>query len=250
MKVYLVKDYDAMSWRAYEIIADVINNNPHPVISMTTGASPTGLFRHLTNAVNEKTIDISEAVFLNVDEYVGGQNDVYTVHTFMFKHFYDQLKYPPKYFDMFNAGNHNKQYEILRYKHIMNTYPRDLQLLGLGVNGHIGACEPGTPFNASAFCAQHKESTIESTMNLYGITREQAPTEMFTLGFKEIMDAKIPLLIASGKSKAQAVKRVLEDPINEDCPASCLRNHPSFTFVIDHDAASLLSKETLACITR
>lgn len=126
----------------------------------------------------------------------------------------------------------------------MEMYPRDIQLMGLGTNGHIGACEPGTPFETSAFCAEHKESTIESTMKLYNITREQAPTHMFTLGFKEIMAAKMPLLIASGTSKAEAVRRLLEEPVNESCPASYLRNHPNFTFIIDEEAASLLRKET------
>lgn len=244
MQIHLVKDYDAMSQRAFDIIANTIRENTDPVISLTTGASPAGLFKLLVKAINDGDIDISNTVFLNIDEYVGNQHDVYTVHTFMFERLYNLLKYKPKYFDMFNAGAKNKEFEILRYKHIMEMYPRDIQLMGLGTNGHIGACEPGTPFETSAFCAEHKESTIESTMKLYNITREQAPTHMFTLGFKEIMAAKMPLLIASGKSKAEAVRRLLEEPVNASCPASYLRNHPNFVFIIDEEAASLLRKET------
>lgn len=250
MHFMIVKDYQAMSQQAFHVIADNIKNNPRPVISLTTGASPMGLFRLLVAAVNNGELDISNTVFLNVDEYVGDQNAVYTVHTFMFKHFYNLITQQPAYFDMFNAGNRNKAFEVLRYKRVMATYPRDVQLLGLGTNGHIGACEPGTPFSASAFCARHEESTIQSTMALYGISRSEAPEEMFTLGFEEISAAKTPLLIASGKSKAGAVRRLLEEPVDEGCPASFLRMHQNFTFIIDEDAASLLSEETRAWAIR
>ena len=250
MQIHLVKDYNAMSACAFDIIAKTIQDKPNPVISLTTGATPAGLFKLLVKAINAGDMDISNTVFLNIDEYVGNQRDVYTVHTFMFERLYNQLTQRPKYFDMFNAGTLNQEYEILRYKHILDTYPRDIQLMGLGTNGHIGACEPGTPFDASAFCAEHKESTIESTMKLYNITREQAPTHMFTLGFQEIMAADMPMLIVSGSSKAEAVRRLLEEPISESCPASYLRNHPNFVLILDEEAACQLRKETLEWATR
>jgi len=250
MHFMIVKDYQAMSQQAFNVIAQSIQNSARPVISLTTGASPMGLFKLMVSAVNDGSLDISKTVFLNVDEYVGDQNAVYTVHTFMFTHFYNQITQRPAYFDMFNASNRNKEYELLRYKQVLATYPRDVQLLGLGTNGHIGACEPGTLFTASAFCARHEESTIQSTMKLYGVSRREAPTEMFTLGFEEISAAKIPLLIASGQSKAEAVRRLLEEPVDEGCPASFLRMHQNFTFIIDEEAASLLSEETRACAIR
>jgi glucosamine-6-phosphate deaminase len=250
MHFMIMKDYQAMSQQAFNVIAETINKTPQPVISLTTGASPTGFFKLMVEAVNGGELDISKTVFLNVDEYVGDQNAVYAVHRFMFDHFYNQIAALPRYFDMFNGSNRNKTWEVLRYKRVMTMYPRDVQLLGLGTNGHIGACEPGTRFNTTAFCARHEESTIESTMRLYGISREEAPTEMFTLGFDEIIAAKMPLLIASGKSKAEAVRRLLEGAVDESCPASYLRTHPNFTLIIDEEAASLLSEETRSCAIR
>lgn len=104
MQIHLVKDYDAMSQRAFDIIANTIRENAEPVISLTTGASPAGLFELLVKAINDGDIDIANTVFLNIDEYVGNQHDVYTVHTFMFERLYNLLKFKPKYFDMFNAG--------------------------------------------------------------------------------------------------------------------------------------------------
>ncbi len=250
MRFMIVKDYQAMSQQAFNMIAQCIKNIERPVISLTTGASPTGFFRLMVEAVNAGELDIGNTVFLNVDEYVGDQNGAYSVHRFMFEHFYNRISALPLYFDMFNGSNRNKTWEILRYKRVMAMYPRDVQLLGLGINGHIGACEPGTLFTATAFCARHEESTIESTMRLYGLRREDTPTEMFTLGFTEIMAAKMPLLIASGKSKAEAVRRLLEEAVDEGCPASFLLNHPHFTFIIDEEAASLLSEGTRLCAIR
>src|SRR5699024_4484809 len=122
-------------------------------------------------------------------------------------------------------------------------YPRDLQILGLGVNGHLGANEPGTPFDSRLFLADSDESTIQSTMGYQNLTREEAPTQMLTLGLADMMEAKKVLLVASGERKAEAVKATIEGPINEDCPASILRAHPNAIFIIDDAAASLLDKK-------
>lgn len=246
MKLFIVQNYKEMSEVSSKFILSPLLENKNPVISLTTGASPAGLFDILVEAINS-THDVSNAVFLNVDEYVGPRNAVYTVNTFMQKRLYSRLNKLPKYMDMFCADAEDKEAEIKRYTQVLDTYPRDVQLLGLGTNGHIGACEPGTPFDQTAFCAKHKESTIQSTINLYGITRVEAPTEMYTMGFKEIMSAKTVLLIASGSSKAEAVRRMLEEPTSIDCPASYLLNHENFVFVIDADAAALLSPETKLC---
>ncbi|MDY0394533.1 6-phosphogluconolactonase [Virgibacillus halophilus] len=144
---------------------------------------------------------------------------------------------------MIDGAAQDTDKEIARYKEILDQYPRDIQLLGLGTNGHIGANEPGTPFDSTMFLAQHDESTIQSTMKEYGIGREEAPTEMLTLGFTEILAAKQVILLVSGKHKAEAVKALLEGEITPDCPATALRNSDHTVVIIDEDAASLLEKE-------
>lgn len=132
--------------------------------------------------------------------------------------------------------------ELARYAEVLEKYPRDIQLLGLGTNGHIGANEPGTSFDSTLFVADSCESTIQSTRELFHLTREETPTRMFTMGFKEIMSAGCVVLAASGTSKALAVKKMLEDGITEQVPASYLKNHHNAILIIDEDAASLLER--------
>src|SRR5699024_3761832 len=118
----------------------------------------------------------------------------------------------------------------------------DFQLLGLGTNGHIGANEPGTPFDTEMFLAQHTNSTIESTMSEYGISRDETPTEMITLGFKEILEAEKVVLMISSKHKAEATKELIEGEVTEENPASILQEFDNATVIIDEKASSLLKK--------
>ena len=125
---------------------------------------------------------------------------------------------------------------------MLKAHPRDIQLLGLGTNGHVGANEPGTPADSTLFVADSCESTIQATQDLFGLKREETPVQMFTMGLTEIMEAECVILAASGEKKAEAVKAVVEGEITEQVPASILRNHKNFIFVVDEAAASLLSE--------
>lgn len=242
MKTIFVKDYDEMSKKAYEIIKEVIETKEEPVISMTTGGSPKGVFKLLVEGINGG-LDIHNTTIMNLDEYIGPKDAVYTVRTFMYKHLYNLINVAPKNIFLIDGEAQDKDAEIASYKEVLSQYPRDVQLLGLGTNGHIGANEPGTPFDSTMFVAQHDESTIQSTMKEYGISKEAAPTEMFTLGFTEIAEAEIVILIVSGKHKAEAVKALLEGKVTTDCPATVLRNWDNAIVIIDQDAASLLEQE-------
>ena len=161
----------------------------------------------------------------------------------MHKKFYDLIKSKPKFIGLLDGSVSDVQKEIDRYNEILKKYPRHLQIVGLGVNGHLGANEPGTSFDSRLFLADSHESTIQSTMQYQGLTREEAPTQMITLGLADIMEAEHILVASSGVRKAQAVKDTLEGPISEDCPASIFRKHPNVTFIMDEAAASLLEKE-------
>lgn len=241
MKIIFVKDYDEMSKKGYEIIKEVIETKDAPVISMTTGGTPKGLFQLFVDDIN-KGLDISNTTIMNLDEYIGPRDDVYTVRTYMYKRLYNLINTKPKNIFLINGDAEDIDKEIERYTKILKEYPRDIQLLGLGTNGHLGANEPGTPFDSTMFLAQHDESTIQSTMREYGIERKDTPTEMLTLGFQEILAAEKILLMVSGKHKAHAVKDFLEGEINPDCPATILRNCDNAIVIIDEDAASLLDK--------
>ncbi len=240
MKIIKVKDYNEMSDKLNELFVTQLQNKPTSVLSFTTGGTPAGFAKLFVEEINQG-VDISQAVCLNLDEYVGTKENPASVYNWMYNHVYNKLNAKPKIIDMFDADAKDFASEIKRYQTVLETYPRDMQLLGLGTNAHIGANEPGTSFETGAFVADCFQSTIDATQNLFNLSMEDTPIQMFTMGFKEIMDAKCVILAASGKSKANAVKRLLEEDIKEDIPASYLKNHENFIFIVDEDACSLLS---------
>ena len=242
MKVIFVKDYDEMSDKAYEFVVQAIEENESPVVGITTGGTPRGLIQRIVEGVNSKSLDISKTTMLNLDEYIGPNEAVYSAKTYMYDNLYDKLIVKPKRIFMPNGAAEDLDAEVQRYNEILNQHPRDIQICGLGTNGHIGANEPGTQFDSTTFVADHAETTIESTMNEYGISREEAPTKMLTQGFKEILAAKQVVVFVSGSHKAQAVKAVLEGPVTTDWPATNFRDKDNVTFIIDEKAAALLSK--------
>lgn len=240
MKTIFVKDYDEMSQVAYDMVAEVIKVQENPVISMTTGGSPRGMFQLLVENINNGNVDISNTTIMNLDEYIGPKNAPYTVYNFMYEQFYNQINQQPKLIHLIDGETSDTAAEIARYKEVLTQTPRDIQIIGLGTNGHIGANEPGTPFDSEIFLAQHDDSTIQSTMKEYGVSREEAPDEMITLGFTEILAAKQVILVVSGAHKAEAVKNILEGPITEECPASFLQDKANVVMIVDEAAASLL----------
>lgn len=245
MKTIFVKDYDEVSQATYDIIKNTIENKKDAVISMTTGGTPRGLFKLMIDGINNDTLDISETTFLNLDEYVGPKDAKYTVNTFMHQNFYDKIKTQPKNIYLMDGSTDNVEQEIDRFSKILDENPRDVQIIGLGTNGHIGANEPGTPFDSTMFLAKLDESTIQSTMKEYGVTKEEAPTEMITLGFTEILDSKKVILMVSGKHKAEAVKGILEGEVTTDLPASYLSDKDNVIMIVDEDAASLLESSEI-----
>lgn len=240
MKLIQVENYEEMSNEILKIFVEQIKNKSNSVLSFTTGGTPRDFLLKFADEINNG-LDITNCTFLNLDEYVGEKAGIYSVYHFMHKHLYDLIKVKPKLVDMLNAEAVDQDYEIERYAKVLKENKRSIQLLGLGTNAHIGANEPGTPFDSTLFVADSCALTIEATQNLYDLSLEETPTQMFTMGFKEIMDSECVLLAASGSKKATAVKQVVEGEITEEIPASFLKNHKNFIFIIDKEAASLLS---------
>lgn len=242
MNIIEVDNYQEMSDVLVKIFAEQITEKPDSVLSFTTGKTPQEFLVKMADAVNGG-LDISQCVFLNLDEYVGKREMPYSVYSFMHTCLYDRISMQPRVVDMMNAEAADKEAELARYGEVLKKYHRDIQLLGLGTNGHVGANEPGTPFTSTLFVADSFESTIDATQNLFHLKREETPTQMFTMGFTEIMDTEHVILAASGKSKTKAVQALVEGGITENVPASFLRTHKNFTLIIDKEAGSLLSRK-------
>ena len=242
MEIIKTKNYEEMSQKAFDVFEKVLHNKPNAVINTTVGASYDGFFEILVDAINNKKLSIEDSIFMNLDEYIAARNAKFTVYSYMYNKFYNLIQSQPKMIELLDGSFDDLDAEMKRYKKVLDTYPRDLQILGLGVNGHLAANEPGASFDSRLFLADSDESTIQSTMLYQNLTRNEAPTQMLTLGLADIMEAKQVLLVASGERKAKAVKDTIEGPISEDCPATILRTHPNAIFIIDESAGSLLSK--------
>ena len=131
--------------------------------------------------------------------------------------------------------------EIARYNSILTEHPIELQILGIGENAHIGFNEPGTPFDTQTQLVDLTASTIEANQRYFD-RKEDVPTQAYSMGIASIMAAKQIILLAFGKNKAEAIRQTIEGPITTDVPASILQTHPNVTFVLDKDAASLLTQ--------
>lgn len=241
MKLLKVKDYNEMTDMLLQYFSNQISRKRDSVLSFTTGATTKKFLTRFAEMINAG-LDISNCTFLNLDEYVGERDMPYSVYSFMHTYLYNRIHMQPKNIFGLDAQAPNQAEELKRYELILQMYKRDIQLLGLGTNGHIGANEPGTPFDSKLFVADSCISTKEATKKLFQLKDNEVPSQMYTMGFQEIMAAECVILAASGANKAEAVKKVVEGEVREDVPASILKEHRNFIFIIDEAAGSFLKE--------
>ena len=240
MKLIIVKDYQEVSKKAADIVIELIKENKEVKLGLATGSSPIGLYRNLIDAYQQKEISFQDVTTFNLDEYVGiSREHSQSYFSFMqenlFKHIdidLDHVHLPDN--DLDKISTIAKDYNKLLKKNQL-----DLQVLGIGSNGHIGFNEPGTPFANETFIVDLDERTRQDNSRFFG-SIEDVPKQAITMGIKNIMRAKHILLIASGKEKSEAVYQMIYGEITPDLPASVLQLHPHCTVIIDEDAAQLL----------
>lgn len=239
MKILIVKDYEEMSQKAAEIMHDVVANKPDAVIGLATGTTPLGLYKRMIEDCKNGT-SYKQVRTVNLDEYLGlGENDKQSYVYFMRDNLFNHLDIDLKNTHIENGKAEDPVKECARYNKLLEEMPQDLQLLGIGSDGHIGFCEPGTPFGSGVHIADLTESTIKDNSRLFDRI-EDVPVQALTQGIKNIMNAKKIMMIVSGKNKAQAIYETVKGPVTEKMPASILQLHPDCTLIIDEDAASLL----------
>ena len=239
MKVIVVKDYEQMSDKAFEIMKQVVVANPNGVLGLATGTTPIGLYKRMiedckqgTSYKNIKTVNLDEYKGLDVNS---DQSYVYFMRDNLFNHIDIDLNNT----NIENGKAENASKECARYNALLEVLQQDIQLLGLGSNGHIAFNEPGTPFGSVTHVVDLQESTIKDNARLFNDISE-VPRQAFTMGLKNIMNAKKILILASGANKAKAVYGMIHGEITESLPASVLQLHPDCTLIIDEAAASLL----------
>ena len=239
MKFIKVKDYEEVSQLGFELVEKELKENKSAVINFTTGDSPRGMITKLVESINQG-LDISEATFMNLDEFIAPKEMNLSVHNFMNITLYNHIEKMPKNIFMIDGETDDVEKEIADYKQKLEEYPADIQILGLGVNGHVGANEPGTSFDQEIFLSDSQEASIVRHMDQYDLSREEVPKQMITLGTKDIMDAKTVILLVSGKAKAEAMRNLVHEAIDEKYPASILKTHDNFICIYDEEAGSLI----------
>lgn len=233
MKVIRVNDANEGGKKAFEIIKDGMENGVK-VLGLATGSTPETLYKEMTTS----DLDFSDMTSVNLDEYVGlDGSDDQSYRYFMNDHLFNKKPFKETFVP--NGKAEDLEAECKRYDGVIAEHPLDLQVLGIGRNGHIGFNEPGTPFDVTTHVVELTESTIEANKRYFDKI-EDVPTHALSMGIGSIMQSKKILLMAFGTDKADAIKGMIDGEVTVDLPASVLQNHADVTVIIDEDAASKL----------
>ena len=242
MKIIITKDYEELSAKAAEIMLEIVRKNPRAVLGLATGTTPLGLYANMIADHKENGTDYSGIRTAKLDEYKGlpkthDQSYAY----FMRKNLFDGLGIAPESTNIENGMAEDAAAECARYDALLEALPRDIQLLGLGSNGHIAFNEPGTPFGSGTHVVTLAESTVKDNARLFKDISE-VPRQAFTMGIRQIRQAKKVLILASGANKAEAVCKMVKGDVTESVPASVLQLHPDCVLIADEAAAKLLGE--------
>jgi glucosamine-6-phosphate deaminase len=239
MKIIKTKNYDEMSVKAADIFIKQIAASPNSFLGFATGSSVLGLYENLIKSHKNDNLDFSRIRTVNLDEYVGldGTNDQ-SYRYYMNNNLFNHINIKPENTHIPDGLAKDLQAECKRYNsQITNLGGIDIQLLGLGLNGHIGFNEPSDVFPKETHLVDLEESTIEANSRFFADIKD-VPRQAITMGIQNIMHAKKIVLCVSGKAKAGILKEVLFGEITPKVPGSILQLHPDLTVVADEDALS------------
>ena len=237
MKIYKAKDYKDMSRKAANIISAQVIMKPNCVLVLATGSTPIGTYDQLVEWYNKGDLDFSEVTTVNLDEYKGlPRTNDQSYYYFMHQHLFDCVNIDPERTNVPNGMEPDAEKECGRYEELIRSLGGvDLQLLGLGHNGHIGFNEPGEAFEKETHCVDLTESTIEANKRFFA-SADDVPKQAYTMGIKTIMQAKKILIVVNGENKADIVERAFFGPVTPEVPASILQLHNDVTLVGDEAA--------------
>lgn len=239
MQIYRAKDYEDMSRKAANIIASQVVLKPDCVLGLATGSTPSGAYKNLVEKYEQGDLDFSQVTTVNLDEYKGlpRENDQ-SYYYFMHDNLFDHVNVKPENTHLPDGTKEDSDEECARYEELIRTLGgQDLQLLGLGHNGHIGFNEPDAIFEKATHCVDLQESTIEANKRFFA-SADDVPKQAYTMGIGTIMQAKKILVVVSGEDKADTVAKAFFGPVTPEVPASILQFHKDVILVADEAALS------------
>ena len=241
MRIIRTKNYDEMSRKAAAIIAAQVIHKPNCVLGLATGGTPVGTYKNLVEWYKSGDLDFSEVSTVNLDEYRGLPREHRESYwSFMHRNLFDHVNIPQDRINLPDGTNMDADAECKRYDAVIASMGGvDLQLLGIGHDGHIGFNEPSDAFDMGTHCVDLTEETIEANKRFFA-SRDEVPRQAYTMGTHTIMSARKVLMVVSGKDKAAIIKKAFFGPVTPHVPASILQMHPNFVLVADEDALSLV----------
>lgn len=241
MKIYSAQDYQSMSRKAANILSAHVILKPDSVLGLATGSTPIGMYKQLIDWYNKGDIDFSQVHTVNLDEYLGlAPTHDQSYRYFMQANLFDHVNVPPENTNVPNGLAPDPEAECARYNQVIAGLGGiDVQVLGMGHNGHIGFNEPEEAFELETHVVDLTDNTIDANARFFA-SRDEVPRQAITMGIKSIMQARHILVVVSGADKAEIVKRAFFGPVTPKVPASILQMHPHVSLVADEAALSLL----------
>ncbi|MBU9722353.1 MULTISPECIES: glucosamine-6-phosphate deaminase [Bacillaceae] len=244
MEIRKVENYSEMSQTASTIIINTIKHKKSPVLGLATGSTPEGLYQELIHQYNNHVFSFKDVTTFNLDEYVGlGKGNPQSYHYYMKEKLFKHLDINMENVNIPNGTVQHLEKECENYeKSIKEAGYIDVQVLGLGLNGHIGFNEPGTPFSSSTHVVELDDTTRKANARFF-TSMDEVPQKAITMGLTTIMHSKKILLLVSGENKAEPLARLINGNISEDFPASMLKKHPNVTIIADKSAFVALNSK-------
>src|ERR687887_2609172 len=242
MEVIIQRSYEEMSRTAAKLVVEVLNTKPNAVLGMATGSTPLGLYQELVRLHQEQQLDFSRVTTFNLDEYVGlNINHPQSYHHFMHEHFFRHVNIPPHNINIPSGTTSNYPAFCQWYENrIVECGGIDLQILGIGTDGHIGFNEPTSSLSSRTRLKTLSKQTIDDNARFFE-KRGDVPVYAITMGVGTILDARRLVLVASGTAKAKAIAQAVEGPVNGMVKGSALQVHKDAVVIVDEDAASGLA---------
>ena len=241
MEVIIKRDYDEMSKEAAQIVASVVRRKPDCVLGLATGSTPIGLYKELIRMHKDEGLDFSKVTTFNLDEYIGlPPSHDQSYHYFMNDNLFKYINVPPQNVHVPNGMADNPEAFCEWYEErIIECGGIDLQVLGIGRDGHIAFNEPGSSLGSRTRMKTLTQETIDDNARFFE-KKEDVPRYALTMGVGTIMEARICLLMCNGEKKAETIRKAIEGPVTQMVTASALQMHPQAIFILDEPASSKL----------
>ncbi|MFA5259429.1 MAG: glucosamine-6-phosphate deaminase [Candidatus Pacearchaeota archaeon] len=240
MLIIVTKNYNELSKRAAELVADDILKKPNMVLGLPTGETPVGMYKLLVKNYKNKKINFSKITCFNLDEYYPiKKENKNSYYSYMHKNFFDSVNVKSSNINILDSESKTPKKDCLAYEKKIKKTPLDLQILGVGINGHIGFNEPGSKKSSKTRVIDLTLDTRKRNSRFFK-NKSEVPTHALSMGISTILGAKKLILLANGKNKAEAIKHLVEGKPSCDWPVSFLRAHKNLVVILDKEAAGLL----------